>query len=467
MLHQFRPGQELIVIKTPNPRLDVVKTVKGMSGSPIYLDGRLAGAYSYSLSRIRGRARRRRDPHRPDAHRDAPPIPPGFWPREGRAAPCPRAPPRGAAPARERPRVADDRFDGQPGAYDLAEHARQLAIASARPTRPAACVPGHDAAHDVGRGRPRPPRLSRKLVEPLGLEPLQGGGGDARRPRRQSTTSTVAGWACSSSAATSRSWASAPRRTSTGTARSGASGIRCSAAETNEIPASIGSVLWILASAQASPKIGECVRPLGTLVQDRMSAIVVDERARRPPSRSAFASTAPWARQRQHWHTPISKTTIHGAPVDVGHDRVRHRGHRRREARLTWHMHSAGDRRRTRRRGPTMTASRRRHARRWRLEPPQIVTTHSATCSTTHGRSPPYDGCSARSLPPVRARAVALARRRAPRPGRRRGRNARHAGAPGAVGRGRGHERSTRRMPLELAGKDVDVEIVAGLRRRR
>lgn len=34
VLHQFRPGQELIVIKTPNPRLDVVKTVKGMSGSP-------------------------------------------------------------------------------------------------------------------------------------------------------------------------------------------------------------------------------------------------------------------------------------------------------------------------------------------------------------------------------------------------------------------------------------------------
>ena len=50
VLHHFRPGQELIVIKTPNPRLDVVKTVKGMSGSPIYLDGRLAGAYSYSLS---------------------------------------------------------------------------------------------------------------------------------------------------------------------------------------------------------------------------------------------------------------------------------------------------------------------------------------------------------------------------------------------------------------------------------
>ena len=52
ILQDFRPGQPLIVIKTPNPRLDVVKTVRGMSGSPIYLDGRLAGAYSYSLSQF-------------------------------------------------------------------------------------------------------------------------------------------------------------------------------------------------------------------------------------------------------------------------------------------------------------------------------------------------------------------------------------------------------------------------------
>src|ERR1700686_270258 len=50
VLHHFRPGQELIVIKTPNARLDVVKTVRGMSGSPIYIDGRLAGAYSYCVS---------------------------------------------------------------------------------------------------------------------------------------------------------------------------------------------------------------------------------------------------------------------------------------------------------------------------------------------------------------------------------------------------------------------------------
>src|SRR5262249_41271544 len=43
------------------------------------------------------------------------------------------------------------------------------------------------------------------------------------------------------------------------------------------LPATIGKVLWIFASDQHSSKIGESVRPLGALVQDRMNAIVVDE----------------------------------------------------------------------------------------------------------------------------------------------------------------------------------------------
>src|SRR5581483_5448521 len=46
VLHNFRPAQDLILVKTPHPRLNVTKNVQGMSGSPIFLDnGRLAGAY--------------------------------------------------------------------------------------------------------------------------------------------------------------------------------------------------------------------------------------------------------------------------------------------------------------------------------------------------------------------------------------------------------------------------------------
>src|SRR6056297_696331 len=47
VLHGFRPDQDLILIRTPHPRLQQTKAVGGMSGSPIYIDGKLAGAYAY------------------------------------------------------------------------------------------------------------------------------------------------------------------------------------------------------------------------------------------------------------------------------------------------------------------------------------------------------------------------------------------------------------------------------------
>ena len=47
VLHDFKPDQDLILIRTPHPILNGAKTVAGMSGSPIYLDGKLVGAYAY------------------------------------------------------------------------------------------------------------------------------------------------------------------------------------------------------------------------------------------------------------------------------------------------------------------------------------------------------------------------------------------------------------------------------------
>src|SRR5262249_20146313 len=43
------------------------------------------------------------------------------------------------------------------------------------------------------------------------------------------------------------------------------------------LPTAIGRVHWIFASDQHSSKIGEAARSLGALVQDRQSAIIVDE----------------------------------------------------------------------------------------------------------------------------------------------------------------------------------------------
>jgi hypothetical protein len=48
-------------------------------------------------------------------------------------------------------------------------------------------------------------------------------------------------------------------------------------AGTTALPSAIGKVHWIFASDQHSSKIGESVRALGALTQDRQSAVVVDE----------------------------------------------------------------------------------------------------------------------------------------------------------------------------------------------
>jgi hypothetical protein len=50
VLKNFRPRQDLILIKTKHPRLEVAKVVAGMSGSPIYLDNKMVGAYAYGWS---------------------------------------------------------------------------------------------------------------------------------------------------------------------------------------------------------------------------------------------------------------------------------------------------------------------------------------------------------------------------------------------------------------------------------
>ena len=83
VLHNFRPAQDLILVKTPHPRLNITKNVQGMSGSPIYLDGRLAGAYAYSLRTFMVEPVAGVTPIAPmltELHR---PMPPGFWPLEG------------------------------------------------------------------------------------------------------------------------------------------------------------------------------------------------------------------------------------------------------------------------------------------------------------------------------------------------------------------------------------------------
>ena len=307
VLHHFRPGQELIVIKTPNPRLDVVKTVRGMSGSPIYLDGRLAGAYAYSLSSFEVEPVAGVTPIDLMLTEMRRPVPPGFWPLEG-GAPLPAGrsvvqpqPPRA-------PHASFTRFDGAPGAYDLEEHARQLAArlgpapvaGSSREMIPAATPLMLSGVGD------RAAEAFRKLVEPLGLEPLQGGGGSAYDPNAPAHFVNGGGLGVELARGDISAMGLGTATYADGLGRVAGFGHPMLNGGDEAIPTCIGRVLWINASALASHKVGECARAIGTLVQDRQSAIILDERVTAPVIPVDIDIVGVTGAPRSHWHAELA-----------------------------------------------------------------------------------------------------------------------------------------------------------------
>ncbi|HEV8246356.1 MAG TPA: hypothetical protein VGP93_11335, partial [Polyangiaceae bacterium] len=172
---------------------------------------------------------------------------------------------------------------GDPGNYDLLAHARQLshaesamAQAASSPLRPVA------TPLMVSGMTPAAIALSHDLLAPLGLEPLQAGGG-GKTPE-----------------------AGAPTRYEDG----GAIGVRLIRGDMNAMglgtvtrvegdklvafghpmmqagvtamPTCIGRVLWFLASEQRSFKIGMPVRDVGALINDRVASIVVSHSVQAP-----------------------------------------------------------------------------------------------------------------------------------------------------------------------------------------
>jgi hypothetical protein len=304
VLHNFRPGQELIVIKTPNPRLDVVKTVRGMSGSPIYLDGRLAGAYSYSLSSFEVEPVAGVTPIDLMLTEMRRPIPPGFWPPIGGA---PLAGARGAAPAsRPAPHASLTAFDGAPGTYDLREHARQLAERlglAPDPSRGIATAVTPLMMAGVGD---RAAESLRKLLEPIGLEPQQGGGGSTNDPNAPTHFVNGGGLGVQLARGDVSVMGLGTATYADGAGKVAGFGHPMLNGGDEAIPACIGSVLWIDASAQASHKVGECARPLGTLVQDRQTAIVLDERVTAPVIPIDVDIVGVVGAPRTHWHAEVT-----------------------------------------------------------------------------------------------------------------------------------------------------------------
>jgi hypothetical protein len=271
VLRNFRPSQELILVKTPHPRLNVTKNVRGMSGSPIYLDGRLAGAYAYSWAAFQVEPVAGVTPIAPMLVEMRRPIPPGFWPLEG-GAPLPG----GKKPALEKHATATS-FDGSPGSYDVEQHATQVAarlnagLDSARPVTRAATPLLLAGMSD------RSLALVKKLFVPLGLEPVQAGGGggktDANAPLHYVNGGSVGVQLVRGDV----SFMGLGTVTYVEGTRVSGFGHPMMEAGVTALPTCIGRVHWIFASDQHSSKIGESARSLGALIQDRQSSIVVEE----------------------------------------------------------------------------------------------------------------------------------------------------------------------------------------------
>ncbi len=280
VLRNFRPSQELILVKTPHPRLNVTKNVRGMSGSPIYLDGRLAGAYAYSWAAFQVEPVAGVTPIAPMLTEMRRPIPPGFWPLEG-GAPLP------AGAKKDLPKHASNdpppatgatAFAGAPGTYDVETHAAQVAsrlTMGLDPSRPV--VPASTPLMLAGMSD-RSIALVRKLFGPLGLEPVQAGGGGTAKPDASTPQHYVNGGGLGVQMARGDvSFMGLGTVTHVEGTRLCGFGHPMMEAGVTALPAAIGRVHWIFASDQHSSKIGEAARPLGALVQDRQSAIVVDE----------------------------------------------------------------------------------------------------------------------------------------------------------------------------------------------
>lgn len=303
VLHNFRPSQELILVKTPHPRLNITKNVRGMSGSPIYFDGRLAGAYAYSWAMFQTEPVAGVTPIAPMLAELRRPIPPGFSPLDGRA-PLALGAKREAHAEVTRPERTQTSYEGTPGEYDLAAHVKQMhARFAPDPARP--LVPAATPLMMGGVGD-RTAAYLRKVFAPLGLEPMQAGGGQAQ-PSADAGEHFVDGGSLGVALVRGDvSFMGLGTVTHVEGSKATGFGHPMMEAGTCALPTALARVLWIFASDQHSSKIGELVKPLGTLVQDRMSSVVLDEKIVAPVFPLSVEVKGAVGAPKTSWKTEVS-----------------------------------------------------------------------------------------------------------------------------------------------------------------
>jgi hypothetical protein len=278
VLHQFQPGQDLVLVKTDHPRLQVAKVVAGMSGSPVYVGGKLLGAYAYSMTSFPAEAVAGVTPITNMLAELRRAVPPGLWPNAG-AAPLPKQE-RGKSAAREASPPAN-RFEGPIDAWSPEAHRAQ--VAARLEAMPSALGVSRVATPLMvgGLGASGLADLAR-VFAPLGIEPYAAGTGSGSGTTTSSLTYVDGGAIGVTLAAGDVSLMGLGTVTHVVGSKLCAFGHPMMGSGNVALPTAVGKVLWVYASQQRSVKIGEPVRPLGTLVQDRPSAIVADLEKKAP-----------------------------------------------------------------------------------------------------------------------------------------------------------------------------------------
>jgi len=276
----YFPAQDLILIKVKHPRLDVVKSVHGMSGSPIFIAGKMVGAYAYGwpfgsepVAGVTPIANMIADLDRP-----APKEIFG-WP----IAPQPLS-----SKSHHRSSVAvdirksADRYVGTPSEYVLQRHAEQLAAsypvshAGAGAARPLATPVLLGGFGSIGLN------IAEDLFAPLGLKPLHaggGGGGEQAGAPEHFENGGAIGVQLIRGDINAMSLGTVTRVEGD---RLLAFGHTMMNAGATSLPTAVARVLWVWASEEASFKFAVPARPVGALISDRQASIVASESVKAP-----------------------------------------------------------------------------------------------------------------------------------------------------------------------------------------
>ncbi len=278
VLHNFRPSQDLILVRTHHPILEKAIVVGGMSGSPIYFDGKLAGAYAYGwlfgkepLAGVTPIANMMKELHRP--------IDPELW--KG----------LGTLPRKLGPRVfkADTRRRSTRRLAGLPPYLGQQRHGAFGALHKHAEARGYDGKPREGAFAATTPLMLSGLeersvamlageLERFGLVPLQAGAGGSAKPGSDHTREQfVDGGAIGVQLIRGDINATAIGTvTHVEGERLIAFGHPMMNAGQPALPTAVAKVLHVFASQRRSFKMGYPIKSLGTMVHDRQSAIVID-----------------------------------------------------------------------------------------------------------------------------------------------------------------------------------------------